>query len=215
MRAPGLLLLPLLLAACDTPLGGDAGRILSGAFGPTATQLDRLLIAEMESGEVDPAAPQVRVGLGRRTVTAMLIQQQGSRRMWRAPGGVVLETDDARVVATSGLRTTIMGTRFDGPDPLQSPAALVERSAEARRLVDLSGEARDPASMRFGIAFDCFLRAAPSEEPGILLVEERCRASGLSSVVNLFWAEEQSGRIIQAEQWVGTGLPPMVISFAP
>jgi hypothetical protein len=215
MRALRLMLLPLLLAACENPFGGDVGRALSGAFGPTATQLDRMLIAEMESGEVDSAATQVRVGLGRRTATAMLIQQQGNRRMWRAPGGVVVETDGARVVATSGLRTIIMGTRFDGPDPLQAPSALLERSAETRRLVDLAADSREPATMRFGIAFDCFLRAARTEEQGILLVEERCRASGLSAVVNLFWAEEASGRVLQAEQWVGTGQPPMVISFAP
>jgi hypothetical protein len=214
MRAllPLLLLAPL--AACETPAGGDVGRILGGALTPQERAIDRLLIAEVESGQVDSAAPQLRLALGRRNATAVLIQQQGSRRMWRAPGGVVVETDGARVVATSGLPTMIMATRFDGPDPLAAPAALLERSAEARRLVDLADDARNPASMRFGIAFDCFLRAARTEEAGILLVEERCRASGLSAVVNLFWADEASGQVLQAEQWVGTRMQPMVLSFA-
>lgn len=213
MRAILPFLLLAALAGCDTPAGGDVGRILGSSFAPQAREIDRLLIAEVESGQVDAAAPQLRLALGRRNVTAVLIQQQGNRRMWRAPGGVVVETDGARVVATSGLPTMIMATRFDGPDPLQAPSALLERSGEGRRLVDLAGDPRDPASMRFGIAFDCFLRAARTEEAGILLVEERCRASGLSAVVNLFWTDEASGQVLQAEQWVGTGMQPMVLSF--
>lgn len=215
MRALRLLALFLPLAACEAPRGGEAGRILASAFGAGPSALERLLIAEQESGEVDQAAPQIRLRLGRRTATAVLVQQQGSRRMWRAPGGVVVETDGARVVGTAGLPTIIMGTRFDGPDPLSAPAGLVDRAAEARRVVDLAGEGRDPASMRFGVAFDCTLRAAPAQEEGVLFVEERCRAGGLSPVVNRFWAEEASGRVLTAEQWVGSGLPPMVISFAP
>lgn len=174
---------------------------------------DRLAIAEAESGEVDNAAPRLRLGLGPRTATAVLIQQQGERRMWRAPGGVVVATDGARVVGTSGLPTLITGTRFDGPDPLANPAELLTRSAEARRLVDQSGAARDPASMRFGLAFDCRLRATRTQEAGVVLVEERCRVPTMAPVVNLFWADEASGRVTHAEQWVGTGLPRMVLVF--
>lgn len=206
MRAAALTCL-FLLAACGNAGSGDFTSALFGGGEP-----DRLAIAEAESAEVEGPAT-LRLGLGRRTATAALVQTQGNRRMWRAPGGVVVATDGARVVATSGLPTIIMATRFDGPDPLADPKALLERSAETRRLVDLSGAARDPASMRFGLAFDCRLRAARTEEEGVLMVEERCRVPGLSPVTNLFWVDEASGQITQAEQWVGTGLRPMVLDF--
>jgi hypothetical protein len=205
MRVLALLSL-LLLAACGNAGSGDFTRTIFGDGEP-----DRLAIAEAEAGEVEGPAT-LRIGLGRRTATAALIHAQGNRRLWRAPGGVVVSTDGARVVATSGLPTVIMTTRFEGPDPLADPRALLERSAETRRLVDLSGAGRDPASMRFGLAFDCRLRAVRSGE-GVLMVEERCRVPGLSPVTNLFWVDEASGQVIQTEQWVGTGLRPMVLDF--
>jgi hypothetical protein len=207
MRAAALPAL-LLLAACGNLGGGDLTRTVLGLGG----EPDRLAIAEAESAEVEAPAT-LRLGLGRRTATAALVHTQGQRRLWRAPGGVVVATDGGRVVASSGLPTMIMATRFDGPDPLADPRSLLERSAEARRLVDLSGAARDPASMRFGIAFDCRLRAARTDQEGVILVEERCRASGLSPVTNLFWVDEASGQVAQAEQWVGPGLGPMRLDF--
>lgn len=210
----------LFLAACgsDGATSGMARAVMGGLGLPlprdaTPPEPDRLAIAEAESAEVDAAAPQLRLGLGPRTATAVLIQQQGNRRMWRAPGGVVVATDGPRVVATSGLPMLITATRFDGPDPLDAPVQLIGRSAEARRLVDVSGAGRDPASMRFGIAFDCRLRAARTEEAGVVLVEERCRVPGQAPVVNSFWANEASGRVTHAEQWVGTGMPRMVLVF--
>jgi hypothetical protein len=221
MRNAPILGLLLLLAACGGGQGGGTSGAIRAVLGGLGLPMpgdppaepDRLAIAEAESPEVDRAAPQLRLGLGARTASALLIQQQGNRRLWHAPGGVVVATDGARVVATSGLPTLITGTRFDGPDPLENPLELLGRSTEARRLVDQSGAARDPASMRFGLAFDCRLRATRTAEAGVVLVEERCRVPGLAPVVNSFWAEETSGRVTHAEQWVGTGLPQMVLVF--
>jgi hypothetical protein len=134
--------------------------------------------------------------------------------MWRAPGGVVVATDGARVVGTAGLPQMVMATRFDGPDPLSDPRALLTRTAETRRLVDISGASRDPSTMRFGISFDCRLRAAETED-GYILVEERCRVPGFSPVVNLFWAEKESGAVGYAEQWIGPGIGPLALDFQP
>jgi hypothetical protein len=107
-----------------------------------------------------------------------------------------------------------MATRFDGPDPLEDPRALLDRSAEVRRLVDISGASRDPETMRFGVAFDCRLRAAPTEE-GMILVEERCRVPGFSPVTNRFWASAETGQVGFAEQWVGPGMGPLSLDFEP
>ncbi len=175
---------------------------------------DRLAIAEVESAEAEDSGEVLRLALGRRRASAVLIQQQGTRRMWRAPGGVVVATDGARVVGTAGLPQMVMATRFDGPDPLTDPRALLTRSAETRRLVDISGASRDPATMRFGISFDCRLRAAETED-GYILVEERCRVPGFSPVVNRFWAEKESGTVGYAEQWIGPGIGPLALDFQP
>jgi hypothetical protein len=202
-----LLMAMFLLAGCgaNAPMAG----LFSGG------EPDRLAIAEAESAEAEGEGLEViRLSLGRRRASATLIQQQGSRRMWRAPGGVIVATDGARVVGTAGLPQMVTGTRFDGGDPLSDPRALLARSAEARRLVDISGAARDPASMRFGIAFDCRLRAAETED-GFILVEERCRVPGFSPVVNRFWADRETGAIGYAEQWIGPGLGPLALDFDP
>ena len=205
MRA---LLLTFLLALAACADGSGFAGFLPGG------EPDRLAIAEIESAEAEESGEVLRLALGRRRATAALIQQQGSRRMWRAPGGVIVATDGARVVGTAGLPQMVMATRFDDADPLTDPRALLTRTAETRRLVDISGAARDPASMRFGLSFDCRLRAAETAD-GFILVEERCRVPGLSPVVNRFWADRETGVIAYAEQWIGPGLGPLALDFEP
>ncbi|UPY37426.1 YjbF family lipoprotein [Sediminicoccus sp. KRV36] len=202
-----LLMTLLALAGCDIP--PPLARFLPNG------EPNRLAIAEAESAEAEEDAGEVlRLALGRRRATATLIQQQGTRRMWRAPGGVIVATDGARVVGTAGLPQMVMATRFDGVDPLTDPRALLARSAEARRLVDISGARRDPASMRFGVSFDCRLRGAETED-GFILIEERCRVPGFSPVVNRFWADRETGAVGYAEQWIGPGLGALALDFEP
>jgi len=205
---PALLLVSLSACGRNSPVAE-----VTRFFERDPQEPDRLAIAEAESEE-DGDGRQVRFALGSRTATAVLIQQQGERRMWRAPGGVVVATDGPRVVATAGLRQIVMATRFDGPDPLDDPRALLERSAEVRRLVDISGASRSPETMRFGIAFDCRLRADRTEE-GMILVVERCRVPGFSPVTNRFWASAETGQVGFAEQWVGPGMGPLRLDFEP
>lgn len=201
--------LPIALLA----LAGCTSDSTYGGFLPGG-EPDRLAIAEIESAEAEESGEVLRLALGRRRASAVLIQQQGTRRMWRAPGGVVVATDGARVVGTAGLPQMVTATRFDGPDPLTDPRALLTRTAETRRLVDVSGASRDPSTMRFGLSFDCRLRAAETED-GYILVEERCRVPGLSPVVNRFWAERESGAVGYAEQWIGPGIGPLALDFQP
>jgi Group 4 capsule polysaccharide lipoprotein gfcB, YjbF len=123
-------------------------------------------------------------------------------------------TDGARVVATAGLPEMLAATRFEGPDPLANPAALLDQPAEARRLVDLMRANREPEGMRFGIAVQCRLRAERiAADETLLLVQEQCRARGFRRFTNRFWADTESGTILRSEQWVGEGLPPMVVEF--
>ncbi|MGG5811905.1 YjbF family lipoprotein [Falsiroseomonas sp. CW058] len=130
----------------------------------------------------------------------------GPRRIWRAEEGIAIETEGARVTATAGLGPMLMSTRFEGPDPLEDPAALLRAPAAARRLVDLSGADRDPAGMRFGLTLDCTLRAR--EEAEAILVEERCTGGG-TGFTNRFWISPAGGAVLRSEQWVGDGLAPL------
>jgi hypothetical protein len=214
MRATPAALALLTLAACGNTDGGALVRAARAPFQPP----EPIALADRErrateGEEASAAEPSLELALGRRRATATLLQRQGDSRLWRAPGGVVVATDGARVVGTAGLAQMITGTRFDGPDPLADPAPLLRRSAEARRLVDLSPRGRDPAGMRFGVAFDCRLRASETEEANILLVQERCRAAGLGEVRNRFWVDSRTGRATHAEQWIGPGLPPLLLEF--
>jgi len=182
----------LLVAGCgDSPWAGVAELVAAPAPVTVTAPLD---------------GPGLRLAIdGRSRGIAALVQELGERRLWRTPSGLVVATDGARVVATSGLSQVLVATRVDGPDPLVDPQALLDRPAVARRLVDLMRPNRDPASMRFGIAVECRLTARDAPEEQALLVEERCRAAGSPSFVNRFWVDPSSNAIYRSEQWVGVG----------
>lgn len=131
------------------------------------------------------------------------VSEAGGRRLWRGSDNVAIATEGARVVATAGLPQMVVTTRFDGPDPLADPRALVGRQASLRRVVDLSGATRDPAGMRFGLALDCVLRGQADGE--WILVEERCAGGGVA-FTNRFWAVAATGTVIRSEQWAGEAI---------
>jgi len=182
------------------------------ALSLAAAGLNPFAIPALPDDGEEPDGPYLRLAQGRRESDARLIAQQGERRMWRTRGGVVVATDGVRVVATSGLPTMLAATRFDGPDPMADPAALLSRGADARRVVDLMTASRDPASMRFGIALDCRLASAPSAEAETLIITETCRGEGLGLVRNRFWMDRESRSVHTSEQWIGPRTAPLRIS---
>lgn len=163
--------------------------------------------------DIEPAGPALRLTLRGRASHAALVQETGERRLWRTAGNQVVETDGGRVVATAGLGEMLAATRFDGPDPLAAPAALLERPALARRMVDLMRADRAPEGMRFGVRLECRLQARPTEEAAVLLVEETCRAEGAGRFTNRFWVAAEGGAVLHAQQWVGPGLPMLTVEF--
>lgn len=177
--------------------------------------LRRLPVATEEEPVADPSGRAIRLWVGRRGSQAVLLQELGTRRLWRTPSGIVVATDGGRVVATSGLPEVLAATRFDGPDPLEQPNALVERPMQARRMIDLMRADRDPDGMRFGVAVECRLRASRTENPAVLLVEERCRAGREGRFTNRYWLAAEGGAVLRAEQWVGPGVPVLSLEFTP
>ena len=196
-----LLLLPW-LAGCGDTLSGQALRGI----------LPRLdLQAEAEPDE--PAPPHAAGAdalqlLAPRRDTLLPVSRTGDNRLWRGRGRLALATDGPRIVATAGLPQMVMATRFDGPDPLDDPRALVGQPARLRRTVDLAGADRDPRSMRFGLTLDCTLRG--HVEGDWILVQERCAGGGIS-FTNRFWAEAATGEVRRSEQWAGDAVPMLVV----
>ncbi|MFC7475602.1 YjbF family lipoprotein [Dankookia sp. GCM10030260] len=190
----------LLLALC---LGGCGDTLWSGVLpGPAAPGQD-----------IAPAGPALRLTLRGRPAYAALVQETGERRLWRTASNQVVETDGGRVVATAGLGEMLAATRFDGPDPLTTPAALLDRPAVARRMVDLMRADRAAEGMRFGVQVECRLRAKPTEDAAVLLVEETCRAAGAGRFTNRFWVAAEGGAVLQASQWIGPGVPMLTVEF--
>jgi hypothetical protein len=122
-------------------------------------------------------------------------------------------TEGGRVTATAGLRQMLAATRFEGPDPLANPAALLDHPAEARRLVDLMDANRAPEGMHFGVALRCRLRAGPTTDAAVLLVRENCRTAGSPGFTNQFWVEAEGGAVVRAEQWIGPRVPRLTLEF--
>lgn len=178
--------------------------LLAGcADGPWA-ELAELVTPPDPPVSLPPEGPALRLWIGGSPRGhADLLQELGERRIWRTPGGLVVATEGARVVATAGLSRMLAGTRTDGPDPLIQPTALIERPAVARRVVDLMRADRDPANMRFGLALECRLAARPLPAEDALLVEEHCRGRGIERFVNRFWVDPASETVFRSEQWIG------------
>lgn len=196
MRAvPALLVWCLLLSGCGDTLWGE------------------LLPQPSIEFEAEPSGSTLRLIRRGRASAAALVQETGDRRLWRTAGNQVVETDGGRIVATAGFPEMLAATRFDGPDPLAEPAALLTHSAAARRMVDLMRSSRKPEGMRFGIQVECRLRAEPTEDAAVLLVTERCRAEGAGRFTNLFWVSAESGAVRQATQWVGPEAPMLTVEF--
>ncbi|KAA2214229.1 YjbF family lipoprotein [Teichococcus oryzae] len=201
MRRFLLLLLPLVLPGC--------GSMLPESWVP---DLSSLWEAPPPEAEPDPpglpaarapvdGTPALRLSWGKGSAMALLVSQNGERRLWRSTGGVVVATDGARVTATAGLREWIAGTRLDGPDPLDEPLELLAQPASLRRQVDFMRNDRSPARMRFGVALSCQLSAA--RQGPVVLVREACRGGGSGGFTNRYWADPASGGIYRSEQWVG------------
>lgn len=206
MRWPALLCL-LLLPACGPFLPDDIlpASLTEAIFGSGEPE------AEWESQPAEPAEgePALALSLGSRRGVAVLLQEEGERRLWRTPGGVAVATEGARVVATAGLRQVLAATRFDGTDLLARLPELGEGQWRATRVVDLMRSASDPTRMRFGVRLDCRLTVGPAPVEDTLLVTETCR--GGATFTSRFWADARSYAVFRSEQWVGDDLPPLVV----
>jgi hypothetical protein len=210
---PSALLCALLLGACGNTSGADVLRVMVWPIPlPESLFEPSTALAEAEwspPGDAVQAAAALSLTLGSRRGVAALVQEEGERRMWRTPGGVVVATDGPRIVATAGLREVVASTRFDGVDPLSRIGELDATPVTGARVVDVMRSETDPARMRFGLRLNCRVSAGPAEVADTLLVSETCR--GAASFTNRFWADARTYAVFRSEQWVGENLPLLVI----
>ena len=208
-----LLLSVLLLGACGNTTATDVLRVMVWPIPVPDGLLD--FSEAMPQADWDPQGEDVRAGtalglsLGSRRGIATLVQEEGERRLWRTTGGVVVATEGPRIVATAGLREVVAATRFDGIDPLTRIAELTDTPTSGARVVDVMRSETDPSRMRFGLRLNCRVSIGPAEVEDTLLVRETCR--GAASFTNRFWADARSYAVFRSEQWVGEGLPPLVV----
>jgi hypothetical protein len=212
MRA-WVVLANLVLAACGNSTATDVLRVMvwpipipEGLFDAT----EAIPQADWDTpGGAVRAETALGLSLGSRRGIATLVQEEGERRMWRTAGGVVVATEGPRIVATAGLREVVAATRFDGIDPLTRIGELTETPVSGARVVDVMRSETDPSRMRFGLRLNCRVSAGPAEVEDTLLVRETCR--GAATFTNRFWADARSHAVFRSEQWVGEGLPPLVV----
>lgn len=193
MRFLPVLLLLLLLPACAPPAW------LPNPFAP----------AEAEEDEPRDDQPILRLTRAGRSGFARAVQDQGRTRLWRSRDGVVIATDGARVTATAGLPDMLVALRFDGADPLDNPRALHGNPQDSRRLLDLSGPAREPRSMQFGVPVQCRVTTAAEPDGAAMTVTERCTSPAFRPFRNWFRVDLGTGTITDSEQWVGPDTPPL------
>ena len=98
-----LLALPLLgLAACGDTVMADLMRpVLGGPAEELAGEPIPRSRLPAPPGDGLPAEPALSVRQGSRHAVAVLVEENGERRLWRSPDGLVVATDGARVTATS------------------------------------------------------------------------------------------------------------------
>lgn len=177
---------------------------------PAPVRREELALPPLRAAAVE--APALELRFGNRRDVAVLIQQNGALRLWRSPGGLVVATEGARIVATAGLPTWLTATRRDGADPLDDPFAIGEQESRVRRVMDFATSDRDPDGMRFGLASTCALRRIAVE--GEPVIQERCGGPA-GSYVNRFWLDATTGAIWRSEQWVGAGSPIILEAARP
>jgi hypothetical protein len=212
VRGP-LLSCLLLLAACGNTTGADVLRVMVWPI-PVPDDLFGSSDSRREAswdGTTAPAQAEAALALtlGSRRGVALLVQEEGERRLWRTSGGVVVATEGPRVVGTAGLREVLASTRFEGADPLARIGELGSTPVAGARVVDVMRSETDPARMRFGLRLECRVSAGPAEVEDTLLVRETCR--GAARFTNRYWADARSFAVFRSEQWIGEDLPPLLL----
>lgn len=163
-----------------------------------------------EAGAVPYASLGVRVN-GGKEVLIVLVTDAPHSRLWTAGKTIALQTDDGRIVRSSGFANNLSGVSGDLGAAV-SPLDALRRRDGARTLLydfaDLNAYSVKTvcrATSRGHENIQILGKAIPTQR-----IEETCRAEALDwSFTNTFWVGEKSGMVWQSVQHIHPRLGPI------
>lgn len=198
----------LLLAGCGSEQS-DTG-LLFGAVRNIVTGPGPQPVTLQQAASVPYASMGVRINGGSEILIVMVIDQSHSR-LWTAGNAIALQTDDGRIVRTSGFTNNLSGVSGDLGAPV-SPLDAIRRHDGKRTLL------YDFADLNaYSVKTACQAVSRGQENIQILgkaiptmRIEETCRADALDwSFVNTYWVGVQSGMVWQSVQHIHPRLGPI------
>jgi hypothetical protein len=198
----------LLLAGCsseesDTHLLVDALRNAVTGPGPSAVTLG-------QAAAIPYASLGVRIGDGSQFLIVLAMDAPHSR-LWTAGKAIALQTDDGRIVRTSGLAHNLSGVSGQSGVPISPRDALKQRGGTRTLLydfADLNAYSVKTVCRTTNLGRETITvlgKAIPT-----LHVEESCHADALGwSFVNTYWMGAKSGMVWKSIQYVHPQLGPI------
>jgi len=191
----------LLLAGCGSE--GSDTHLLVGALRDSITGSSSTSVTLKEAAAVPYASLGVRIGGGSQFLIVLAMDAPHSR-LWAAGKAIALQTDDGRIVRSSGLEHNLSGVTGD-LGAVVSPLEALKQHNGKRTLV------YDFADLNaYSIKVICQTVRQGRENIQILgktiptvHVEESCRANALNwSFVNTYWVGEKSGMVWKSIQYI-------------
>jgi len=206
-RAAVASLAALVLCACSSSNATDweqAYNALRTAFDSNASA-----ITLEQATAVPYASMGLRVDGGPEQLVVLAGGQNGPL-LWTSSARIALETENGRIVRTSGFPFNLGSTVLPSSDPLTTVATT--RTAESYRLlIDL------PDQNAYSITLNCTMQATGPETIRILghdiptiRVNETCHSARLDwQFTNSFWLGQSSGFVWRSHQFVHPKLGPI------
>ncbi len=197
----------LALGACSSSNSSDweqAYKAVRAALDSSASA-----ITLQQASAVPYATMGLRVDGGPEQMIVLAGGQNGPL-LWTSAARIALETENGRVVRTSGLPFNLGSTVFSSPDPLRDIAST-RTAANYRRTIDL------PDQNAYSITLNCTMQAVGPETIKILgqdiptlRVDETCRSPRLDwEFTNTFWLGQASGFVWRSHQFIHPKLGPV------
>jgi hypothetical protein len=198
----------LLLAACGSEQS-DTG-LLFGAVRNIVTGPGPQPVTLQQAAAVPYASMGVRINGGSEILIVMVIDAPHSR-LWTAGKAIAVQTDDGRIVRTSGFANNLSGVSGDLGAPVSPLDAVHHRDGKRTLLYDFAD------LNAYSVKTVCHAVSRGRETIQILgkaiptiRIEETCRADALDwSFVNTYWAGAESGMVWQSVQHIHPSVGPI------
>lgn len=198
----------LLLAGCSSEQS-DTG-LLFGALRNMVTGPGPQPVTLQQAAAIPYASMGVRINGGSEILIVMVIDAPHSR-LWTAGKAIAVQTDDGRIVRTSGFANNLSGVSGDLGAPVSPLDAVRRRNGQRTLLYDFAD------LNAYSVKTACQTATKGQENIQILgkaiptvRIEESCRADALDwSFVNTYWVGAQSGMVWQSVQHIHPRLGPI------